>query len=257
MTVKTGKQNEIKLEPKKKTEKDYLAIFEEYYKDFNVVDARHDLFEELEFMGHNHHGEKIDRPVMKVTLKSCPECGWPVKANDYKHGAVSCEGCGLVLNHIIFQEAPENLKADKKIGSKRIDLQAEKEWHGNYNKLNPGFKETINRLNKVAPYHLRGDDDCRTDAYYAKVDVIASQLHMNTNQSDIIKHVLNTWPMKTIHSRVGYQTIIAGLCRYLLCKEGHTGGIRFNIPAFRDNGLNKDNYEIIKNNIKRLKIFEH
>jgi hypothetical protein len=48
--------------------------------------------------------------------------------------------------------------------------------------------------------------------------------------------------------------IIAGICRYILLKERNGGELRFNRSVFKFIGLNEATYNIIENNLKRLRI---
>lgn len=251
MTVKTGKQNEIKLEPKKKTELDYIALFDEYYKDFNVQ-GMHDLFESKEHTGKSSKIGRIRKPIFKVKITGCPSCKHPVRVYDEWRGETVCEHCGVVVSTYNYEdgdynpdELPWNDGRLRKDELKVIGLERKR-------------KERITKQptqGKVK--HQSNTQNWRKKQYFFALEIISSQLQMTENQKEIVKEVIDTYPLNLFHGWLGHRTIITGLCRYVLCLQGRGRELRFSRSVFKENNLNSENYEKISKQIKQLRVFSH
>lgn len=249
--AKTKQEQEIKVE-EKKTEKDYLTIFDIYYKEFNVVDAYHDLFESIEHTGRSYTVGRIRKPIMKVEIKACPVCKHPIKSYDYHRNEVICDKCGLVVPTYTYDpgdynpdELPWNDGRLRKDELRVIGLERKR-------------KERIEKTkSKAKVKHQSSKGEWRKKQYFFALEIISTQLEMKKNQREIIKGVLDTYPINMFHGWLGHKTIIAGLCRYLLCREGRGRELRFTRAVFKENNLTSENYEKISKRIKELKIFSH
>lgn len=250
--TKNKQEQEIRVEEKKKTEKDYLAIFDTYYKEFNVVDAYHDLFESIELTGRSYTVGRIHKPIMKVEIKACPVCKHPIKSYDYHRNEVVCDKCGVVVSTYTYDpgdynpnELPWNDGRLRKDELRVIGLERKRK-----RKI-----EGFNPENKVK--HQSDMKRWRRKQYINKLDLVAEQLKMTENEKEIVEHVIDTYNLKQIHSRLKYDTIIPAICRYVLCKNGKGSELRFNRAVFKENNVTPENYELMANNIKRLRIFGH
>lgn len=238
MDTATNVQQEIKVEVKK-TEKDYSAIFDEYYHDFNVK-GKHDLFESKTHTGKSQQIGRIKRPIFRVELTGCVECGHPVKVYDPRRGETVCEKCGLVIDEVVFED-PGN-----------YDVQ-----HAPLPKINDNIRSDEQKLFKNGTKPRTPSATWRKQQYINTLMIIASQLQMNKNQIEIIKEVIETYKMTMFHRGLGHKTIIAALCRYILSREGRGRELRYSRTVFKENNLTKNKYETIAMNIQRLRIFGH
>lgn len=247
--VKTEEQS-LKMVTVK--EEKIKLFFKEYYKDFNLLNASHNLFMSVEPTENARiYGKKLI-PIMNCEIKGCPDCGHPVKATDYHKGDVVCEKCGLVVKTYIPEKREGKCEElPKNDGKLRKDERA-------VIKLEQDRKSRISKLPPRKPMiHKTDVKTWRKDQYENFLMLIASRLEMNNSQVENVKFVLSHFPLKLIHSRVGFRTIIVGLCRYILCRDGRGKQLQFSIDVLKENGLKKSNYEVIVKNIKRYKMFGH
>lgn len=206
------------------------------------------------------HDGKDDWQVEKIKYGECNVCGHPLMAEDYFRGEVVCEGCGTVVSQVTqdnkngADRSLEALPEMEKVRDELIGLRKdEMELIWMERKRNAKIKSTNEK--KVIPQKLYPRTDMKTyrrNQYLLALNSISSQLHMTQHQTDSVKNIIfdDRYKLKDFHSKAKDRTVIAGLCRFVIKTAGRSDGdLRYNLPAFRDNNLDKDKYEIIAMNI--------
>jgi hypothetical protein len=208
---------------------------------------------ELQLTGNLDLGDKRVFEIQRIEYDVCGFCGHELIAEDYGKGVRVCEGCGTVENTYVFEKP---------------SLKSGEDLPENDGKLRPDERNVINlerkrkariRKTKVKQkvIHKTPTKTQRRDQYLMALSNISGQLHMNAHQYDCVEHVLLKYPLKMICTRVDHRTIIAGLCRYILVREGRGNELKFSRAVFKSNGLDKDNYGVIEKHIKAFKMFGH
>lgn len=225
------------------------------------IEIYNELFKEKEF---KLPQSKHERPIIESEIKTikdlesgeikkvesniygtCKECGYPLVALDRHHAERVCE-CGVTNKKIILLNdaeleknySPEPLRSSKDTGYTDDEKRFFKSQH------------------KKVPKTFTPKPQWRKSQHILTVNSIGSQLMMTKPQIDEVKRIIDTHSLRLIHSRVNSKIIIAGICRYILLKEGRGLGneLRFNRSVFKFIGLDNSNYNIIKLNLQRLGI---
>ncbi len=203
--------------------------------------------------------------VERYEYKTCNECGHPLITIDSSRGERVCE-CGLTNKRQVMindwdlqkQHSSEDLR-----DSKTSQTHEEEKFLEHFRRNNRRKKiktkaqlelekENESTFIKVQP--RTPQQEWRKAQYILTLGTISSQLLMTKNQKDRVKDVINKHSLNVIHSRVDQRTTIAGICRYILKKDGRGKELRFNRSAFKFAGLNETNYNVIKRNLDRLGI---
>ena len=203
--------------------------------------------------------------VERYEYKTCNECGHPLVAMDPCRGERVCE-CGLTNKRVMMindfdlqkQQCREPLR-----DSKTSQTLEEEKFLEHFRRNNRRKKiktkaqielEKENKSTYIKVQPRTPQQEWRKAQYILTLGTISSQLLMTKDQKDRVKHVINNHPLNVIHSRVDQRTTIAGICRYVLMKDGRGTELRYNRSAFKFAGLNETNYNVIKRNLERLGI---
>ena len=246
--------------------------YDEFFKDrhFNLPGLPHErpVKEEIQIGRKEYNGKEWK--VCKVEYSTCHECEYPLQTVDHHRGERICE-CGLTNKKVEFikdyifskQNTPGKLRTSKDSMTYEEE-RVLKHIHTKERKKNitthvrEKAKEDAEKENKkIHRLHVKTPrTDYNKKQYTLTLEIIASQLFMTSLQVDAVKSIINKYPLTTIHSRVHHRTTIAGICRYVLLKDGRGKGneLRFNRTAFKFVGLSDSNYNIIKSNLSRLGI---
>lgn len=195
--------------------------------------------------------------VEQIEYGECGICGHPLLAEDYHRGDVVCEGCGTVMNSVIYEKTSLNHTNEALPDTDKI---RQDEWRVIWleRRRKAKLESTKEKQVHAKKPQIRTDNKIyRRNQYFLTLDVIAGQLHMNNNQKAIVKHVIDTYSLNLIHKTLGHQTIIAALCRYILCREGRGRELRFSRDVFKKNNLTENKYNSIVKNVEMLRIFNH
>lgn len=217
--------------------------YDKFFLNFNIPYARHQrIIKSIEPLK-----KKIEKKgklwaVMHTEFTTCPHCEHPIMARDDKRGEFVCEGCGTVSGTGIKlsnnNEVEENRETSPLNSSDRYTKQ-EQEF----------VKKTTNRQLKQC-----NKQSWRKTQYIMQIGILNTSLMMNKNQKDKIKFIINKYSLRSIHGNADYMIIIAGVCRYILIKDGRGKELRFNREPFNLVGLTKQNYKIIKTNLDKLQV---
>ncbi|MEN6554371.1 MAG: TFIIB-type zinc ribbon-containing protein [Methanobacterium sp.] len=228
------------------------TIFEELYQNLHLKDAKHDLFETKELTGTSQPIGKIRKPIMDITFGGCPECGFPVKATDVWRGETVCEGCGYVLTHESTEPNDYELHDTSPLRPETQITTAERNIiYSIKAKRQRKFQTTENFGNYKAGTQK---SDWRKDRHYIVIDTISSMLMMNKTQTNECKEIVKNHSLHEFHSRANTNAILAGICRYVLEKDGRGRELRYTRDAFNLNGLTRDKYKVIKRNLDELEV---
>lgn len=226
-------------------------IWNEYYPNLKL-DARHDLFETKELTGRSEKVGRIRKPVMNVTLSGCPECGYPIKGYDAGKGETVCPKCGAVLNYDIIPDENQELQSEDKDLPWNRGITVDEQVLINNIKRNRQKKfQTKEEYTKARPKNKK---DWRKSRHYMTVDSIASMLMMTKQQKQLCRDIIDEYSLHELHTRANSEVVVAGICRYVLEKNGRGKELRYNRDAFILNGLDRFKYKIIKGNLDRLNV---
>jgi hypothetical protein len=204
--------------------------------------------------------------VERYEYKSCSECGHPLVAMDPLRGERVCE-CGMT-NKRVMMIADTELKwqgsKDKLRDSKTSQTYEEEKFLEQFRRNNRKKNiithaqkemEKENKSTHIKVHPRTPIQEWRKAQYILTLGAISSQLLMNKSQKDRVKHIIEKHSLKTIHSRMDQRITIAGICRYILMKDGRGSELRYNRSAFKFAGLDETKYEVIRRNLDRLGIF--
>jgi len=182
-----------------------------------------------------HHRPKTNIPLAhQVVGKKCKLCGSILHLQD--NYELCCADCGYVedtisytLNYATMTKSPLfNTHGFTKEEKMIINT------HRHFNKS----KET-NRIQQNIVLDVIKHDLCLTS-----VDIIDVQT--------ILRKVPS---LQKLHSRIPSDTIIVGVCRYVLKKRKVLGYLlKFNYKTYVEYDLTKHDYEIIERNIRKYKL---
>lgn len=173
-----------------------------------------------------------NEPVYKLKRTTCPECDSYTFLRDYRHGEIVCSGCGLVLNENL-SEIPEDIHI--------------KQYH--YDNLTSEERKIIKK-NHGREYYYTKKQDWNRQQQKRIMERYTSLLEMNKLEKEYVNHIIDVIGYKRLHSRCCYETIIAGVCRFVLKNRSNINytHLRFNYSIFNDL-LTRKEYEVIEGNI--------
>lgn len=201
------------------------------------------------------HG-RDDWQVEKIEYGECGICGHPLLAEDYHRGDVVCEGCGTVMNSVIYEKTSLNHTNDALPDTDKI---RQDEWLVIWLERRRKAKLESTKEKPVQAVKPKRRTDMkvyRRNQYLLALNSISSQLHMTQRQTDAVKNIIldDRYKLNEFHRKAGYKTVICGICRFVLCRSGRGKELRFNLAVFKRNNLNKENYTIIAMNIVERRI---
>ena len=202
--------------------------------------------------------------VEQIEYGECSICGHELLVEDYERGELICEGCGTVassqvMDSNVFGRSLEHLPSVEEVKRNLIGLRKDEMkvvWLERRRKAKIQSTEE-KKVTAKKPLISTDKSTHRKRDYIRMLKVIANQLHMNKNQIAIIEHVINMYSLDLLHKTLGHQTIIAALCRYILCREGRGRELRFSRDVFKENNLTQNKYNSIVKNVEMLRIFRH
>ena len=195
--------------------------------------------------------------VEQIEYGECSICGHELLVEDYERGELICEGCGTVQGTQVYERNRQHATLEALPNNDQIRKE---EWQVIFleRRRTARLESTKEKQVHAKKPQIRTDNKIyRRNQYFLTLDVISGQLHMNNNQKAIVKHVIDTYSLKLIHRTLGHQTIIAALCRYILCREGRGRELRFSRDVFKENNLTKNKYETMVKNIEMFRVFRH
>ncbi|MBZ2166338.1 TFIIB-type zinc ribbon-containing protein [Methanobacterium spitsbergense] len=265
--IKENLDTNLESEPEKK-EFNYDEFFKD--KEFHLPQSKHERpSKEITLLSSRITDDKgkswgIERYEYKTCIE--PNCGYPLVAIDALRGERVCEGCGLTNKHQVMiadmdlkqQHSEEPLRTSEDAG----DITHDEEKVLTHIKKRAKKKEYTTKVreaeleNRNCKLQVKTPmQDWRKKQYILTLGTISSQLLMTRDQKKRVKHIINKHSLVQIHSRVDQKTTIAGICRYILMKDGRGKELRFNQSVFKFVGLNESNYNVIKRNLDRLRVF--
>jgi transcription initiation factor TFIIIB Brf1 subunit/transcription initiation factor TFIIB len=252
--------------------KDVTVTYDIFFKNetFNLPLCSHERpFKEVKFTDDKIYKYGKDWKIEKYEYKTCPECGGELVAMDRSRGERVCE-CGMTNKRVmmiadtelIWQGSKDKLHTTKdsltfeeKKVLKEIHKRAkQKGYKTAVGHIEANKKKKQGKDYKKEKVHVKTPmKDYRKSQYIIIMDNIGSQLFMTNPQKDKVKSIINKHSLRMFHNRIGYRTIIAGICRYVLMKESMSAGeLRFNRSVFKFVGLTEPTYSIIKRNLEWL-----
>lgn len=272
-------EQEIDVSKKAQARQKFKAKYEELYLGLLNPELGHSeriksskMLEDVYKCGNDWHKEphleslhgKDDWQVERIEYGECGICGHPLLAEDYHKGDVVCEGCGTVVHSTIydtnvFGRSLEPLPPVEESMRRLEELR--------FDELNIIWKERKRKAkiestpqHPIYPQKPKARLSTRTKRckdYLRTLKKIGKQLHMTQDEIECVEGVIldKRYNLSKFHSKARDETIIAGFCRFKIKASGRSdGSLRFNLPAFRDNNLNKDKYKIIAMNIVERRI---
>lgn len=191
-------------------------------------------------------GNLSDLPIEKHEYNTCHECGGELVALDRSRGEKVCDQCGMTNKHV---KMTNDYILQKQCSPEKLNDSKTTEY-------TPTEKKFLKSKKRKGLKTRTSKADWRKAQHVLTLQTITKQLFMTKPQIDQVKSILDDHSLKIIHSRVDRKITIAGICRYILLKDGRGRGneLRFNISAFKFIGLDNSNYHVIEHNLKRLGI---
>lgn len=248
---------ELLKEPKKVDPDDFYT---KYYS--NLKEGKHNLKiktsklldTEIKIKGKNWKVERIEYTVCKNILPDGSLCGYPITTTDTHKGESYCEACGLV-NDSIKYVVPSNYT----VGEYTEDIKKELSESGEHitkllkSSMFNRIIENTPKITKEGKVEYGNKKEWRELQKKYTLDNLSSALHMKQFQKEEVQDIIDTYPMNKIHSRIGFKTIIAGVCMYVLrLFNPKRGDLKYSNKIFSSYGLTKRNYDVIKKNLDRL-----
>lgn len=199
--------------------------------------------------------EKIEYTVCNNILPDGSVCGHPITASDSHRGESFCEKCGILTSTKKFV-IPDNYDIGEFTEHYKNELSESGEHitqlikSSKYNMIieNP---PKITKKGKI--YYGKSKKVWRESQKYFTLEILSSQLHMTDWQTEEVKDIMETYPLNKIHRRVNSNTIIAGICMYVLrLVNPKRGDLKYSNKIFSSYGLTKKNYSIMQKNLDRL-----
>ena len=184
----------------------------------------------------------LPRAKQYVTSKRC-ECGCYVQLEDNFKGEIVCPVCGLVKDK--FCELSEN---NLIYGSwSKSDL-----YTGNC--YTPSEKEFMKRK-KIKTRTYTGNTELNNMDYKYLIDVFKVELCLSSVDVNNIWIIIKQCKgLHNIHSKLSYEKVLLGICRFILINKGITGYlINLNNTLYRDYKLSAKEYNVIEKNIKKYR----
>ncbi len=225
--------------------------YDSFFKTSKIQHAKHDRYMEDSVIENLDVDGEILR-VEKIEYSVCPECGHPIKILDTWRGETVCQNCGIssrvnitTMNDIkysgrTFEPLPKNTDVTKEEWAVLCQIKAKRHMKFNVEE------------NYLKPARRTDMKSWRESQYALTVGTYSSVLRMNKSQKERIIYILEHNPLKKIHSRLRRNTIIAGVCRYVLEQDGRGKELRYNREPFIWVSLTNKNYEVIKHNLDNL-----
>lgn len=173
------------------------------------------------------------KKVVTLELGFCPECDSKTYCVDYIHGERVCPQCGYVFDQIIFEKPKYNVP--RKIS----------------HPVRFSFKEK--QYLKSKNYHYVTEaKEWKKRQVEREIDVIASNLQMNTYNKNKVKDIVEKTGLKRLHGTATTTTILCAVARYVLKynERNNLVALRYDRNIFKNN-LNAKEYAIVENNIKK------
>lgn len=194
--------------------------------------------------------------VEQIEYGKCSICGHELLVEDYERGELICEGCGTVQGTQVYERNRQHATLEALPNNDQIRKE---EWQVIFleRKRKARLESTKEKQVHAKKPQIRTDNKIyRRNQYLLTLSRIASQLHMTNRQKKAVEHIIldDRYKLSEFHSKAKYKTIIAGLCRFVLCRSGRGKELRFNLAVFKKNNLNKKNYSIIAMNIVERRI---
>ena len=243
--------------------KDVTVTYDIYFKNktFSLPLCAHEKpFKEVKLTNNKIKEYGKEWKVEKYEYKTCHECGGELVAMDRSRGERVCE-CGMTNKRVMmiadteleWQGSKDTLR-NSKDSLTYDERKVLKVIHKHEKKRGITTKVREKAKKKVKVQVKTPMKDYRKSQYAIIVDSISSQLFMTKPQKDRVKSIIDKHSLRMFHNRIGYRTILAGICRYVLMKDNRGKELRFNRSVFEFVGLNKSNYDIIERNLKGLGI---
>ena len=200
---------------------------------------------------------KDDWLVEQIEYGECSICGHELLVEDYERGELICEGCGTVQGTQVYERNQVHATLEALPNNDQIRKE---EWQVIFLERRRKARLESTKEKQVhakKPQHRTDMKTYRRNQYLLALNSISSQLHMTHRQTDAVKNIIldDRYKLKDFHSKAKNRTIIAGLCRFVIKTAGRSNGdLRYSLPAFRDNNLDKDKYKIIAMNIVEKRI---
>lgn len=186
-----------------------------------------------------HIMRKHPLPLAKqgINKQGCPLCGCIISLYDHHHDENLCPRCGCVLNKMV------------KLNVDYEQMNQFKVYTGS------GYTKTEKQVLKRHKHHFKTQKDRRIMRYSSLIKLFTSQLQMiHTDRLEVYYLLRAVHTLKYFHSKLPYETILLGICRYVLKQRGgYPYRLRFKNPLYIEYGLDKKGYNTIEKNIMRLK----
>lgn len=209
--------------------------YETFFKNFHIKDGHHSRFENREVV------KTTKGPIELVEYIDCPECQYPIKANDPHRAESVCESCGVVLE-------THELEADSNFFINRSTAKLPE----NDKTLRKDEKKIIAKLTGKK-YHT-DKQEWRLNQYYHYRDKTIKYFKMRDALEFIFISILNKYSLKKIHSRLNYEAIITGIALEILRRNGRV--VPYSNKFVQESGLNKKHQQVIRRNLYKLGVFE-
>lgn len=187
---------------------------------------------------------KTPVPLAKqyVTNTKC-ECGCYVRLDDTSKNELVCPVCGLVH-------------------SEQSTLTAKNLVYGSWskNELYTGNGYTYSekefmRKKGIKTRTFTGNSELNKMDYKYLLDVFKYELCLSpTDIQTVFLIIKKCKGLKQIHSKLNYERILLGICRYVLKQKGIRGYlINLNTSIYREYKLSRKDYNIIEKNIEKYR----
>ncbi len=263
--LNTNSKSETEVNKSKAVNKDVTVNYNIFFKDKALqlpVNNHERPFKEVKILDDRiDNYNKKSWGVEQYEYKTCNECGCPIVGLDPLRGERVCE-CGMTNKRVMMIA---DLDLDKQMTKEPFHYTGNQGFTYDEKKVLKSVRKAKHKTKTRVEETKKGNRgvylknntktaDWRKKQQILILDTISSQLLMTKHQKDKVKRILDNHSLKMVHSRVSQKTIIAGICRYVLMKDGRGKELRFNRHVFEFVGLNESNYNIIRHNIDRLGI---
>ena len=180
-----------------------------------------------------YHRQKTNIPLAhQVVGKRCKLCGCMLHLQDSYE--LCCADCGYVENTPTYTLNYATMTNNQLFNT-----------HG----CNNEEKLLINTHR-----HLNNQGKTRKIQQYFVLDVIKHDLCLTRVDILEVKMIISkASSLQKFHSRIPSDTIIVGICRYVLKQRGVLGYLlKYNYKVYVEYDLTKHDYEIIERNIKKV-----
>ena len=180
-----------------------------------------------------HHRAKTNIPLAhQVVGKKCKLCGCILHLqDDYE---LCCADCGYVENTPTMTVNYATMTTDR--------------LFNNY-----GFTREEKMLINTHKHYLKSSQINKIQQLFV-LDVVKHDLCLTSVDILDVKRIINKVPtLQKFHSRVPTDTIIIGICRYVLKQRGVLSYLlKFNYKVYVEYDLTKHDYDIIERNILKV-----